>query len=217
VAKNQQPVKVYSDSLDGEFYYDPKGHALHPVTPSHQRNPFEETFVIDSQTHQVIPAPHVYTKEENRLMWEKLHPNTPPPSRPSTLPGELEDYNSRAHRDAKNPFPPNRGSQHGRPPSKKPAGGGSGKVQIVPAAVRQSAKGLREEGVAVGSAGDSIAHVNVSDTASVFPLGLASFSSAATTHLHQRQKGVENTADSVVHLANELETFDSATATQFRV
>ncbi len=220
MAEPSTPLKVYSDSLDGEFYYDPKAHALRPVTPEYDRKPLEETYVIDAETKQVIPAAHVYTPEENKLMWDRLHPEAPPdPSRPSTLPGELDEYNRRTGRDAVNPFAPKRGSQHGRPPSKRgqTGGGGNGRVQIVPPAVRRSAQALSQQGTAVGAAGDSIAHVDVSDTASVFPLGLAGFSGVAAAHLLRRQEEVEQTADSVNHLANELETFDSATATQFRV
>jgi hypothetical protein len=215
--QHQRPVRIYSDSLDGQFYYDPKEHALHPVSSSHQRKPFEEYYRIDPKSHEVIPLPHAYTPEENRLMWEQLHPSTPPPSRPSSLPGELDEYNRRAPYDATNPFPPARGSQHGRPPSgDEPNGGGSGQVQVVPSAVCASANSLRDQGDQIGATSGKIAPINVTNSDSVWPLGLAAFSAAASTHLHQRGEQVGITAKAVLNLAVQTQTLDGSLASEFR-
>ena len=143
---HERPVTVHSDSLDGEFYYNKKEHALYPVSAAHQRKNFEEYYRIDPDSRQVIGIPRAYTHEENRLMWEQLHPSTPHPYRMSGDPSELDEFNRRSRQNVSNPFPPARvpnpqpGPSRSGGSSSSSGDGAGGMVRVVPGPVLASAR-----------------------------------------------------------------------------
>jgi hypothetical protein len=220
--EHPKPLKVYSDSLEGEFYYDPEGHALHPVTDSYHRKNFEEYYHIDPVSHKVRAFHPPHNKEEHRIRWNELHPVDP--TRPSHAP-ELQ----RANGDAP-VFPPGRGSQHAPPPGHgrtpgyapprgigPPSPNGHAQVQIVPAVVHASARQLHHEGDSIRSVSPDIASVTVSPTASVFDLQLPSFSNPGAEHVRLRGDEVIRTSEQLNGVGSGIVSQDANAAASLKV
>ena len=90
-------------------------------------------------------------------------------------------------------------------------------MQIVPGAVRASARQLGGEGQHIRGIGPEISSVTVSPTASVFDLQLPAFSIPSAQHVTLRGDAVVKTAEQLTGLATSIEGQDADAAASLRV